>query len=115
MPVPKSDQDKVQHRDDANTINTEPLMGHFRCGLGLVQLALVCLHAESMRKSYPEALPAKEREKVCSKQVERKKIKGLQRRTLTKTRTFNIFKTFKIKYQEEQRVSLHLDQQGIFK
>lgn len=114
MPVPKSDQDKAQRRDDTNTINTEPLMGHFKCGLQLVLLVVVRLHVESIRESYPEVLPAKEKENMHSKKS-RKKIKGLQRGTLAKTRTFKIFKTFKIKYQEEQRVSLHLSQQGIFK
>lgn len=71
MPVPKSDQDKAQRRDDTNTINTEPLMGHFKCGLWLVQLAVVRLHVEGIKESYPEGLPAKERENMHSKKVEK--------------------------------------------
>lgn len=48
-------------------------------------------------------------------QKSRKKRKTLQRAILTKTKTFQIFKTFKIKYQEEPKISLYLGQQGIVK
>lgn len=52
MPVSKSDQDKAQLRDDANTINKEALVSYLRCDLWLVQLGLVCLHAESVKEKY---------------------------------------------------------------
>lgn len=85
MVVSKSDQDRAQLRDDAKTINTEPLLSHLRCDLWLVQLALV-----SVREEVPLASPSKGKRCV---QKSRKKIRTLQGDTLTKT------KTFKIKYQ----------------
>lgn len=72
MVVSKSDQDRAQLRDDVNTINTEVLLSHLRCDLWLVLLALVSLHAESVREEVPLASSSKGKSKDVFKKVGRK-------------------------------------------